>query len=43
MVAIVRRNKTERIRAREILSKKIYLRQSAVKYRFKAPYASHAR
>ena len=43
MVAVVRINKTDSMRARENISKKIDLRQSEVKCRMKAPYISHAR
>ena len=43
MAAIVRRNKTESMRAIKSLSRKLDLRQFAVKCRLKVPYISHDR
>ena len=43
MVAVVRRNKTERMRARKSLRRNLDLRQFAVKCRLKTPYISHAK
>ena len=43
MVAVVRRNKIESRRARKSLSRKLDIRQFAVKCRLKVPYISHAR